>query len=194
MHSLFSAPSTEFDVDGWYHFPKAVSAPAFRLLDIQKCKLTNLGNIKSEKVLLTFIPGVWAPWARKLLMQLNQHVFEAATFGAEVVAIVAQREDQLQQYCEDNNLSIRVLADPYGAITTRYGIFDEIVTEPMQLSRPALFVLDRDKQIHFKFMGKHLADRPGWTEIEWALAQEINPAKGWWVSLPFIKQIFYAGH
>lgn len=60
-----------------------------------------------------------------------------------------------------------ILADPGLAVVDRYGLVDPDETDAAgrRLSRPALFLLDREGIVRFAHVGEHARDRPALSAI-----------------------------
>ncbi len=54
-------------------------------------------------------------------------------------------------------LPFSLLADVDGEVIRRYGIWDE----KGEISRPAIFVIDRAGTVRYAYVGEDFADRPG---------------------------------
>jgi peroxiredoxin len=186
-------PEEETAQNKWQHVYPARSAAAFRLQSAISGKHVRLGDIQSEKAIITFVPGIWAPWCRRFLDDLSLASQEIGQYRTVLVAIISQDFDQVMEYLSTNPVGFEVLADPHGAISTRYGVFDEVIEEPMQISKPSVFVLDDEKNIHYKFFGQHLMDRPTRDDLI-DVAQVKLPKSKEKRSFFFFRKLFYAGN
>jgi peroxiredoxin len=54
-------------------------------------------------------------------------------------------------------LPFSLLADVDGEVIRRYDVWDE----KGQVSRPAIFVVDKDATVRYAYVGEDFADRPG---------------------------------
>lgn len=149
-------------------------SPNFRLQSATSGKQVSLDEIICNRLVLAFIPGVWAPWCRKFLDELDAALQLEGIPQAKVVAIVSQDYEELYRYVRAQKLDIEVLSDPNGVIGKRYGMFDEHLTEPMRISKPSVFILDSKKNIAHTFIGMHLMDRPSAEEIWQKLAEPLE--------------------
>ena len=78
--------------------------------------------------------------------------------------------DQNRAMVEKLILPFSLLADVEGEVIRRYGIWDE----KGEISRPAIFVIDRAATVRYAYVGKDFADRPGDQQVYDAM----NAAKG----------------
>ncbi len=150
----------------WQEFDTPRSAPNFYLPSVLKEKTVSLYELDAyKKIILAFLPGIWAPWCRRFLEELSLNSKYYNNTDTYFVTIVSQDHKQLQDYLLENKITTEILADENGATGTRYGVFDEKQTEPMKISKPSVFLLNSNKEICFRFMGNHLSDRPKFKEI-----------------------------
>jgi peroxiredoxin len=121
-------------------------APDFDLPDIdgKSIKLTQL--LKNYKTLLiTCLPGIWAPWSRTLLNELEQNQAQFEAKNCLPIVLVSQTPSELLKY--KYKPAISILFDTYGGVIQRFAsqIREELHFAP--LARPLLFVVNQDQQI-----------------------------------------------
>ncbi|MBL8014973.1 MAG: redoxin domain-containing protein [Candidatus Doudnabacteria bacterium] len=157
---------TTAEKNRWRRIRSNRVSPSFQLQSATTGKLISLEEFNYKRLVLAFIPGVWAPWCRRFLDQLDIPQ-EVARGDIEVkfVAIISQDYEQLYSYVRSQKLAVEVLSDPNGVIGKRYGVFDDNLTEPMRISKPSIFILDSKKNVVHSFIGLHLMDRPSVSEI-----------------------------
>lgn len=165
MQSSVHMKTSANAINTWQKVLKVNIAPSFRLHHINTGKYVSSDEIITGISVLTFLPGIWAPWCRKLLAELDELAGSEEGQPFQFIAVISQNDDQLREYWQAHPYSICILADPSGAINTRYGIFDDKISEPMKISKPSILILDKHRRIHYKFMGAHLADRPNAEQI-----------------------------
>jgi peroxiredoxin len=78
--------------------------------------------------------------------------------------------DQNRAMVEKLILPFSLLADVEGEVIRRYGIWDE----KGEISRPAIFIIDRAAIVRYAYVGEDFADRPGDQQVYDAM----NAAKG----------------
>jgi peroxiredoxin len=86
-----------------------------------------------------------------------------------VVAVVAQNSAVVRRYVEDAGLPFNILVDESREVTKRYGVWHRLGLDAWNISRPALFVIDRAGVIRAVFVGETQEEFPGKEEIEHAL-------------------------
>lgn len=168
----------------WKIYNPTRTAPNFILPKITDLEQAELYNFKQQHIMLTFLPGLWAPWARKLLSELENVRQQLDEERLHLVVVISQLHEQVEMYMKTHEVSYDIFVDEFGVISKRYGVFDEQLSEPMKISKPAIFVLNGEHQIELSFIGKHLADRPTADDFLDCLnylkpTYEIKPNLGW---------------
>ncbi len=178
----------------WRRVSPMRAAPNFNLQSVTTGNFLSLAEIESENLILSFLPGVWAPWCRKFLTSLNNNIAEFNRNDVTLVAIVSQDYEQLFRYAKQADLKFELLSDSHGVTSKRFGVFDEQMQEPMKISKPSIFILDRKKRIRYTFIGKYLMDIP---KVEEILLKSSEPqqadsatSRSW---LPF-RKLLYVGN
>lgn len=86
-----------------------------------------------------------------------------------VVAVVAQNSDVVRRYVEEAGLPFNILVDESRDVTRRYGVWHRMGLDAWNISRPALFVIDKSGVIRAVFVGETQEEFPGREEIERAI-------------------------
>jgi peroxiredoxin len=86
-----------------------------------------------------------------------------------VVAVVAQNSDVVRRYVEEAGLPFHILVDESREVTKRYGVWHRMGVDAWNISRPALFVIDKAGVIRQVFVGESQEEFPGPDEIARAL-------------------------
>lgn len=151
---------------GWRDVFPAKDAANFKLRHVTSGRNVSLADLSYDhRLILTFLPGVWAPWSRKLLAEMDDNLPRFESAGLDLLVIAAQYPEQLATYSQKHRLKLPVLADELASISKRYGVYDANQSEPMRLSKPAIYILNEDKKIIRTFIGRHLSDRPSAEDI-----------------------------
>lgn len=151
------------------------NAPNFNLQSATSGVMISLDELtSSHRLVIAFVPGVWAPWCRKFLDELELGFANQTRPGVRCIAIVSQNYEQLFKYVKKQKLDLEILSDPNGVISKRYGVFDEQMEEPMKISKPSVFVAGKQGKLLYNFTGRHLMDRPLSSEI-WEKVDEKLP-------------------
>jgi peroxiredoxin len=85
------------------------------------------------------------------------------------VAVVAQRSEKVRRYIEDAGLPFNILVDDSRAVIKSYGVWHRIGIDAWDISRPALFLIDRAGIIRYLFVASWQDEFPAHEEILAAL-------------------------
>ena len=83
--------------------------------------------------------------------------------------MVAQNSDAVRRYVEEAGLPFHILVDESREVTKRYGVWHRMGVDAWNISRPALFVIDKAGVIKAVFVGESQEEFPGPDEIARAL-------------------------
>jgi peroxiredoxin len=83
--------------------------------------------------------------------------------------VVAQNSAGVRRYVEDTGLPFNILVDESREVTKLYGVWHRLALDAWNISRPALFVIDRSGVIGAIFVGESQEEFPGPEEIVRAL-------------------------
>lgn len=97
------------------------NAPDFTLQDGEGNDWT-LSNYKGRTVVLLFYPGDNTPVCTAQLCSVRDHWSDYQATGAEVVGISTDTVDSHAGFAEKNQLPLRLLSDPDGAVSAKYGM------------------------------------------------------------------------
>ena len=85
------------------------------------------------------------------------------------MAVVAQNSAGVRRYVEEAGLPFNILVDESREVTMRYGVWHRLGLDAWNISRPALFVIDKAGVIREVFVGESQEEFPGPDEIARAL-------------------------
>ena len=80
--------------------------------------------------------------------------------------MVAQNSAVVRRYVEDAGLPFNILVDESRDVTRRYGVWHRLGLDAWNISRPALFVIDKAGVIRAVFVGESQEEFPGTEDIE----------------------------
>lgn len=86
------------------------------------------------------------------------HEFEER--GARVVTIMAESFARMQEFLREHEYPFPVLSDVRREATRAYGVYVRVNFESVNISRPAEFILDKDKTIKYVYVGRIQTDFP----------------------------------
>ncbi len=86
-----------------------------------------------------------------------------------MVTVVAQNSAVVRRYVEESGLPFRILVDESREVTKRYGVWHRLGLDAWNISRPALFVIDRTGVVRAVFVGESKEEFPSAQQIDAAL-------------------------
>lgn len=96
-------------------------APDFTLKD-QRGEDWRLSEKRGQVVVLLFYPGDATPVCTKQLCSVRDRWADYRATGAEIVGISTDTVESHQQFSENHELPLRLLADTDGHVTNLYGV------------------------------------------------------------------------
>lgn len=137
-----------------------MSAPDFCLKDTRSENLVRLSDFAGQDILLVFFRGTWCFNCRRQFRVLCENQERLREAGIAVVGVVCQSADSVRRFLEGTSLPFPLLADTSRAVAKQYGVHYWLSYEGFNLANPALFILDRERQITFAYRGKNQTDLP----------------------------------
>jgi peroxiredoxin len=88
-----------------------------------------------------------------------------------VIAVVAQRSEPVRRYIEESGLPFNILVDEDRAVTKQYGAWHRFGLDAWNISRPALFLIDRAGIVRAIWVAQRQDEFPSGEEIEKEIRQ-----------------------
>jgi peroxiredoxin len=89
--------------------------------------------------------------------------------GAQVVAVVAQKAENVRRYIEETGLPFNILIDESRDVLRGYGVWHRVGLDAWNIARPALFLVEPDGRITYSFVADRQHEFPSHDEIVNAL-------------------------
>ena len=87
-----------------------------------------------------------------------------------MIAVVAQRSEPVRRYIEETGLPFNILVDEDRAVTKQYGVWHRIGIDAWNISRPALFAIDRAGIIRAIWVAERQDEFPSGDQVDEAIA------------------------
>jgi peroxiredoxin len=158
--------------------------PDFNLVNSQHNEIELGKLLKKGKVIVAFFRGSWCPYCNLELRALQQHLTHFTTAEATLLAISPQLPKFSEALVTDHNLDFELLFDEGNALAMRVGISFELQdyaissydhlginlsgyngNESNRLPVPAIFVIDPDYTIVYRFMDVNYMNRLSIKEV-----------------------------
>jgi peroxiredoxin len=111
-------------------------------------------------VLLLFAPGAWSPATRRQLGEINAVYEQFKTNGIQVVVLMTQNAGPLQDRLAGYAIPFPILADAHREAARDYGVYRAVAWDGIGVTRPAVFMISRDGEIRFMYVGDGESDQP----------------------------------
>lgn len=152
-------------------------------------KIINSEDIlKDGKMILVFYRGSWCPYCNLELKFLQDHLSRIKDKGAALVAVSPQSPDHSLNMAEKNNIEFEVLTDVDNNLAKKLGItfqlqdfviphykslginlFDFNKNNDNVLPVPAVFIVDENRMVTYKFLDVNYMNRVDMEELIQAL-------------------------
>ncbi len=87
-----------------------------------------------------------------------------------MVGVLAQNPEAVRRYVEETGLPFDILVDERREMVKAYGVWHRIGLTALNISHPAVFLVNQDGSIAYSFIGDNQADYPTQAEILAAVA------------------------
>lgn len=140
-----------------------------RTIDGESVRLRNLVNRKPT--VLIFYRGGWCPYCSKHMAQLQEAEEQIVEMGYQVLAVSADRPEKLKESITEHDLSYTLLSDSPMTASSAFGLAFKVDRETLDrydeigidleassgydhhlLPVPAVFLVDTEGMIHFKYV------------------------------------------
>ena len=141
-------------------------APDFTLKDENSENFT-LSNQRTGKIMLVFIRGGWWPHWRNQVKRLNGD--PEITERVKIVMVSPEsvsKNKELKEKFHATNITFLSDHETNLQVIKEYGVYDtksqtaRLLHGIKETSKPATFILDKDRKISYKFIGKNYRTRP----------------------------------
>ncbi len=142
-------------------------APDFELVDTD-LKKVKLSDFKGSPVILAFFPGAFTSVCSKEMCTFRDSMAKFNKFNAKVLGISVDHPFSLSAFKEQNKLNFPLLSDFNKEVSDRYGGLHEnfVGVKGLRVSKRAVFVIDKDGNIQYKWVSDNPGVEPNYKEIE----------------------------
>ncbi len=157
----------------------ASKAPDFRAKDQNGTEVRLKDLLKEGKVVLIFYRGYWCPYCNRALSRLNDSLQLIKDKGATVVAITAEKPENIDSTVQRTKAEFPILHDEGLKIMKAYDVEFEVPVNTLTryknsgldieknngangkyLPVPAVYIIDKEQTITFRFFETDYRKRP----------------------------------
>jgi peroxiredoxin len=148
------------------------SAPNFTLYDTDR-KQRSLSEFKGKNVVLAFFPGAFTGVCTTEMCALRDRIDQFNSMNAQVLGISVDPPFSQKVWADQNNVNYPFLSDFNRQVVNQYGIaFPNMAgMEGYVSSRRAVFVLDKDGVVRYKWVSETPGVEPNYDEVREAVGQ-----------------------
>lgn len=141
-------------------------APDVELVDTD-LKKVKISDFKGKAVVLAFYPGAFTSVCTKEMCTFRDSMAKFNEVDAVVLGISVDPPFSNKAFKEANKLNFTILSDYKREAVKAFGIDMEFPLLPGYiLAKRAVFILDKEGKIVYKWVGKELGNEPNYKEIE----------------------------
>ena len=146
------------------------AAPHFTLYD-SDLKQRTLGEFRGKSLVLAFFPGTFTGTCTTEMCTLRDRTDQFNSLNAQVVGISVDPPFSQKAWAHQNSLSFPVLSDFNRQVVRQYDVaFQNLAgLEEYVAANRAVFVLDKDGVVRYKWVAPTLGTEPDYDEIKGAL-------------------------
>ena len=86
-----------------------------------------------------------------------------------VAVVLPQRREAVRRYIEESGLPFDILVDESREVARAYGVWHRIGLDAWNTARPAVFLIDPDRQIRYTFIARSQQEFPSPDDIRAAI-------------------------
>ena len=146
------------------------SAPEFSLYDADRTR-QSLSDFKGKNVVLAFYPGAFTGVCTTEMCALRDRMDQFKSLNAQVLGISVDSPFSQKAWADTNNLNFPILSDYSRQVVNLYDVALENLAglEGYVAANRAVFVVDKDGVVRYKWVAPSPADEPDYDEIRGAL-------------------------
>jgi len=159
-------------------------APDFKAKDQDGKEIRLKDQLKKGKVVLVFYRGYWCPYCNRELSRLQDSLALIQEKGATVIAVSPEKPENIKQTVEKTKATFSVLYDEGMKIMKGYDVEFELEettlaryrstgldieenngTNGKYLPVPAIYIIDKESNVTYRFFDADYKKRPSIAEI-----------------------------
>jgi peroxiredoxin len=125
-------------------------------------------ELMGEKgLLVVFYRGSFCPYCAGQLASINEYTQRLKEYRINVVAVSADAVSESKALTKQLKLSFPLLSDANKKIIRQFGVLENKKgpSYPPGISKPAVFLLDRNGGLHYSYISQDQIDRPSTKEL-----------------------------
>lgn len=147
-------------------------APDFTLPDADR-NPRGLKEFLGKKVILAFYPGAFTPVCTKEMCTFRDSLGNLESLGAQVIGISVDTPFTIKAFAGQNGLTFPLLSDYSREVCRLYDVLltDFAGLKNLTAAKRAVFVLDREGVIRYRWISEDPRNEPNYDEVAKAVEQ-----------------------
>ena len=143
------------------------AAPDFNLFDNDR-KQTKLSDFRGQSVVLAFFPGAFTGTCTTEMCTFRDRSDQFNAVNAQVFGISVDPPFSQKAWADQNNLNFPLLSDFNREAVNAYGVQLNNMAgmEGYVAAQRAVFVVDKEGVVRFKWVGETPANEPDYDEVQ----------------------------
>lgn len=157
------------------------TAPDFELPEARGGTVRLSDVVRERTAVLVFYRGGWCPICNNQLATLSQHYEKFRNSGSEILAISNEEVEKGLGLLKKLGPPFKLLHDPTTEVIRAYGALARqrdplgIMKRKHNYAHPSIFIIDHDRVVRWKYVGKDYKDRPANDLVLSALSSLHSP-------------------
>ena len=141
-------------------------APDFELVN-EEMKSMKLSDIKDKKIILAFFPAAESPVCTTEMCNFRDYLSDLNNKNAQVIGISIDGPFANKSFKENRRLNFPLLSDYNREVIKKYNVImkDLASLKDYNAAKRAIFVLDKDRKIQYKWVSDNPLIEPNYKEI-----------------------------
>ena len=141
-------------------------APDFELVN-EEMKSMKLSDIKDKKVILAFFPAAESPVCTTEMCNFRDYLSDLNNKNAQVIGISIDGPFANKFFKENRHLNFPLLSDYNREVIKKYNVVmkDLASLKDYNAAKRAIFILDKDRKIQYKWISDNPMIEPNYKEI-----------------------------
>ena len=142
------------------------TAPDFELVN-EEMKSMKLRDIKDKKVILAFFPAAESPVCTAEMCNFRDQLSDLNNKNAQIIGISIDGPFANKFFKENRHLNFPLLSDYNRKVIKKYNVVMKDLTslKDYNAAKRAIFILDKDKKIQYKWVSDNPLIEPNYKEI-----------------------------
>jgi peroxiredoxin len=128
-------------------------------------------HLDESPIVLAFFPAAFTPTCTSEMCSFRDHMAEFEAIDATVYGISVDLPYTLNEFREQNDLNFGLISDERRELIDAYGVASSFSPLEMRVARRAVFVVDGDGTVTYRWVGDNPKQEPDYEAVREAAAE-----------------------